>query len=82
MEPKPEFFAEIDESRRKATEELDQRYKEQNFRAERAIDMHEWQTAAQELRVLRELVPDRDDDRYKDATRKLIDVEPRLKPHK
>jgi len=82
VEPKPEFFAEIAEASRKAIEELDQRYKEQNFRADRAINMQEWQTAAQELRVLRELVPDRDDDRYKDATRKLVDIEPRLKPHR
>lgn len=82
VEPKPEFFAEIAEASRKAAEELDQRYKEQNFRADRAINMQEWQTAAQELRVLRELVPDRDDDRYKDATRKLVDIEPRLKPHR
>ena len=82
VEPKPEFFAEIDEAMRKATEDLDQRYKDQRFRADRAINLPDWQAAAQELRVLRELVPDRDDDRYKDATSKLIDVEARLKPRR
>jgi len=79
VDPKPEFFAEIDEARRKATDELDQSYKEHRFRADRASKLQDWQTAAQELRVLRELVPDRNDDRYKDATRNLIDVEARLK---
>ncbi len=79
VEPKPDFFAEIIESRRQATDELDRRYKDQCFRADRASNMGEWQTAAQELRILRELLPDRNDDRYKDATRKLIDVEARLK---
>lgn len=82
VEPKPEFFAEIDEALRKAVEDLDQRYKDQRFRADRAINLPDWQAAAQELRVLRELVPDRDDDRYKDATSKLIDVEARLKPRR
>ncbi len=82
VEPKPDFFAEIEEALRKATEELDQRYKEQRFRADRASNLPDWQLAAQELRVLRELVPDRDDPRYKDATSKLIDVEARLKPRR
>ena len=82
VEPKPVFFAEIVEARRKATEELDLRYKEQRFSADRASKLQDWQTAAQELRVLRELVPDRNDERYKDATRDLLDVEARLKPHR
>ena len=82
VEPKPEFFAEIEDALRKAEEELDQRYKDQRFRADRAINLPDWQAAAQELRVLRELVPDRDDPRYKDATSKLIDVEARLKPRR
>jgi hypothetical protein len=79
VEPKPDFFTEITECRRQATEELDRRYKDQCFRADRASNLGEWQTAAQELRILRDLLPDRNDDRYKDATRKLIDVEARLK---
>ena len=82
VEPKPDFFSEISEARRKALEELDKRYKDQRFRADRAIKLQDWSTAQQELRVLRELVPDRNDDRYKDATRGLIDVEARLKPHR
>ena len=82
VDPKPDFFAAISADKRQAMEELDRRYKEQRFRADRAINLQDWQTAAQELRVLRELVPDRTDDRYKDATRKLLDVEARLKPAK
>ncbi|MEI8243063.1 MAG: FHA domain-containing protein [bacterium] len=82
VEPKPEFFAEVDEARLRAVAELDRRYKDQRFRADRAINLQDWQGAAQELRVLRELVPDRNDDRYKDATRKLVDVEARLKPRR
>lgn len=82
VNPKPDFESEIVESRRRAHEELDRRYKDQCFRADRASNLQDWQTAAQELRVLRELVPDRNDERYKDATRKLVDVEARLKPRR
>ena len=78
VNPKPDFESEIVESRRRAQEELDRRYTEHCFLADRAINMQEWQTAAQELRVLRELVPDRQNERYKDTTRKLIDVEARI----
>lgn len=82
VEPKPEFFADAADCKRHAIEELDRRYQEQNFRADRAINLQDWPAAAQELRVLRELVPDRGDDRYKEATRKLLDVETRLNAHK
>ncbi|MFZ4396361.1 MAG: FHA domain-containing protein [Kiritimatiellia bacterium] len=82
VNPKPDFESEVVESRRRAQEELNRRYKDQCFRADRASNLQDWQTAAQELRVLRELVPDRNDERYKDATRKLIDVEARLKPRR
>ena len=82
VNPKPDFESEVVESRRRAQEELSRRYKDQCFRADRASNLQDWQTAAQELRVLRELVPDRNDERYKDATRKLIDVEARLKPRR
>jgi hypothetical protein len=82
IEPKPDFYAAISSDKRQALEELDRRYQEQRFRADRAINLQDWQLAGQELRILRELVPDRTDDRYKDATRKLLDVEARLKPRK
>ncbi len=82
VEPKPEYYPEIADAQRRAVEDLDRRYQDQNFRADRAINMAEWQNAARELRILRDLIPDRDDDRYKDATRKLIDVEQHLKARK
>jgi hypothetical protein len=79
VEPKPAFYEAIQNGRRQAMEELDRRFAEQRFRADRASNMGEWQTAAEQLRILRELIPDRTDDRYTDATRKLLDVEARLR---
>jgi phage terminase Nu1 subunit (DNA packaging protein) len=41
--------------------------------------MGEWNAAARELSILMEMIPDREDSRYKEAESKLIDVEKRLK---
>ena len=55
------------------------RYANQRFLADRAINLRQWETAQRELSVLLELVPDRADDRNREAAAKLIDVEKRLK---
>ncbi len=79
VEPKPAFLQEALAGLREAGEEMGRRYTEQNFRADRAIKLKDWEAAASELRSLLELVPDRTDDRYRDAERRLLDVEARLK---
>lgn len=79
VNPKPDFYTEIIDGFEAAQSELDKRYKEQSFLADRAINMSDWPTAARELKILCELIPDRNDERHKTATRKLLDVESRLK---
>lgn len=79
VDPKPDFFEEAVSGLREARDETQRRYTEQNFRADRAIKLKDWERAASELRGLFELIPDRTDDRYKDAERRLLDVEARLK---
>lgn len=79
VNPKPDFYAEIIDGFEAAQEELDKRHKDQNFRADRAINLSDWPAAARELKILCEIIPDRADARHKEATRKLIDVESRLK---
>lgn len=79
VEPKPDFYADSVSGLAEAEEELARRYEEQRFKADRAINLKDWQTAAEELRILREQIPDDDDPRNADATRKLLDVENRLK---
>ena len=78
VNPKPDFHAEIIDGFEAAQAELEKRYKEQNFRADRAINLSDWPGAARELRILCEMIPDRADARNKEAVRKLIDVESRL----
>jgi pSer/pThr/pTyr-binding forkhead associated (FHA) protein len=82
IDPKPDFYAAIVEGRRQATEELDNRYKDQKFRVDRASNLQDWPTAVKELRVLRDMIPDRNDDRNKEAEQKLNDAEMRLRETK
>ena len=79
IDPKPEFYGELVSLAAQAEEELNQRYEEQRFRADRALNLREWGVAAGELRILREMIPDPEDPRHIEATRKLLDVENRLK---
>jgi len=79
VNPKPDFYTEIIDGFEAAQEELDKRHKEQSFRADRASNLSDWPAAARELKILCEIIPDRSDARHKEATRKLIDVEKRLK---
>ena len=39
----------------------------------------QWETAPRELSILLEMIPDRDDNRNREASAKLIDVEKRMK---
>ena len=47
--------------------------------ANRAIKLGEWEEAAQELRIIREKIPNRTHPRHQEAVKRLIDVERRLK---
>ena len=79
VNPKPASAEEAHRRLMEAQAELDKRYKDQRFLADRAINLGEWETAQRELSVLIEMIPDRADDRNREATAKLIDVEKRLK---
>ena len=79
VNPKPDFYTEIVEGVEAAEDELDKRYDEQRFQANRAINLQDWPAAARELKILREMIPDTADSRNKEATQKLIDVEGRLR---
>jgi len=81
VNPKPSFYAELKENLETAKTDLSQQLQEQNFRADRAINLADWPTAAKELRVICELIPERSDEVHQTAARKLLDVEKRIKKH-
>jgi hypothetical protein len=79
INPKPPEYAAYREALERSAGELDRRYADQRFKADRALNLSDWETARVELRILCQMVPDRDDDRYREAAAKLSDVEQRIK---
>ena len=77
VDPKPAGYGELVARRKQVEAELDRRYRDQRFLADRAINLKDWATARRELRVLCELVPDEKDPRHAEAAAKLLDVERR-----
>jgi len=80
VNPKPEFYAEVIDGFDTVKEDLRVRYEDRRFQANRASNVNDWPTAARELKIICEMIPDRNDPRHKEATQKLIDVENRLRP--
>ena len=79
VNPKPDFYNEILDGVEKAEDELEKRYKDQRFQADKAINLSEWDKAREALMILCEMIPDRTDKRYREASQKMRDVESRLK---
>lgn len=78
VEVKPDFYRELRSLTAECEQMLAERYHDQNFLAERAIRLSDWQQAARELRIVCEMIPDRSDPRHQEARKKLLDVEARL----
>jgi hypothetical protein len=82
IEPKPDFYADALTGRKDAKDLLNQKYEDRKFEAEQAIRLRKWKEAAEALRVLQELIPDRSDPRNQEARKELISVENSLKREK
>ena len=79
VDPKPDCITDARKGLEESQKELDRRYGDQRFLADRAINLGQWETAQRELAVLLEMVPNRDDSRNREASAKLVDVEKRMK---
>ena len=79
INPKPDGYVAIKEKLARTEEELKQRYEDQRFLADKAMNLGDWEVAQNELKILCELVPDRDDPRHAEANARLVDVENRMK---
>ncbi len=79
VEPKPDFYADSLTLLSDCQEQLEKKYEERRFRADRAYGVRQWSTAAEELRVIMELIPDEGDPRYREARRRLLEVENRMR---
>ena len=79
VNPKPDCIGDARRGLEESQTELDRRYRDQRFLADQAIKLSQWDVAQRELTVLTEMIPDRNDDRNREAMAKLVDVEKRLK---
>ena len=79
VNPKPDCIGDARRGLEESQTEMDRRYRDQRFLADQAIKLAQWDVAQRELTVLTEMVPDRNDDRNREAMAKLVDVEKRLK---
>jgi len=75
IEPKPAFYPAILQGQEQSMSELNDRYSDYLFRAERAIKLKDWEEAASNLRVIMELIPDRSDERHQKTENQLLIVE-------
>lgn len=79
VNPKPEGYDALVDKLSSAVKEHDKRYEEVRFLADKAINMQDWDSARSHLAVLCEIVPDKNDERNREAKAKLVDVEKRIK---
>ena len=79
VDPKPVDYDEMRTQRATVKAELDRVYKLHRGNADQALGTQNWEQARYELHILFELVPDSSDERNKDASRKLQEVEDRMK---
>jgi hypothetical protein len=74
IEPKPDFYAEAVGAKSDCERELQRRYNDLLFMAEKAVKLRDWKEAERHLKVICEMIPDPSDDRYRNADIKLVDV--------
>ncbi len=79
VDPKPADYESIRERRKRVKDRLDNDFREHRVNAEQAIGTQNWEQAKYELQILLELVDDQGDARNKEASRKLLEVESRMK---
>lgn len=82
IEPKPDFYGEAVAAKSDCERELQRRYDDEWFMAERAVKLRDWKEAQTHLKIIGEMIPDRSDERAQNAGKKLLDVERHLATEK
>ncbi len=82
VEPKPAFYADALSMIAECKRIIQEQYENLSFQAERSIRLQEWESAADKLRIIQEMIPDRSDDRNQQARRQLLDIEERIKANR
>ncbi len=78
LEPKPDYYASAINGLEECKRALQESYDNHRFQADRAVKLRDWAGAAQHLRIICDLIPDRADERHAQAAKMLLDVERRV----
>ena len=79
LEPKPDLYNLAVQGRTQAVNDLAALLDELNWQADHGTNTRDWTAAQTALRTILEYVPDRNDERYRSAEKRLLDVETRLR---
>ena len=77
LNPKPPFAEELSDGLHMAEAELQKRYEELRFQVDQARNMQRYDLAAEALRTVLRMIPDRDDERNVKASADLVLIETR-----
>jgi len=79
LDPKPPDYERVREQRRMVKDEQDRVFTEYRIQADQYIGTQNWEKAKEKLHILLELVDDPNDERNKETSRKLLEVEARMR---
>lgn len=82
VNPKPDNYDAIKDKIEKTRQELDAKYRERRFLANKALNLGDWAAAKEQLGIILQIIPSDSDERHNEARAKLMDVENRLKNRK
>lgn len=78
LNPKPAFAEDLTAGLRQAEALLTERYEAESFAIDQAMNVQRYEVAAEHLRRILRMIPDREDERNAHATEKLLSVENRF----
>ncbi len=78
VQPKPEYYESLIKGLEDSKKELQTKYDDRMFKSKKAAKLGEWDEAAKEVRIIIDMLPDRADQRNKDARKELNDIERRI----
>ncbi|MEI6787892.1 MAG: FHA domain-containing protein [bacterium] len=74
IEPKPAFYGEAVSAKADCQREMQRRYEDLLFLAERSVKLRDWKEADRQLKIMRDMIPDPSDERYRNVDKKMVDV--------
>lgn len=74
IEPKPGFYGEAVSAKADCQREMQRRYEDLLFLTERSVKLRDWKEADRQLKIMRDMIPDPSDERYRNVDKKMVDV--------